>query len=720
MPKLSIPQGVSWDALMATARGNGTWGTIYEQSTIDVAAYQVTDANRRVTAARLDGYDMFHRRHFRGQRRGIANTPGELAALGTSNGVVVGETTRLAAMEWICTAATSSTSEWEPTNAVVSVRDFGDVGDGGDDTDVWNEAVAFAAARGMAVVAPPLTYRINTDYRNGGSIRLLSNSTIVFSPGAVIQAIASNLGDHAIFFAHGASNIHVSGGTVIGDRYSHTDADDGVDAGHGYRLSACADVLLERQTVQGCWGDGVYVRNGTEETDDYETLSERIELRNLRCESNRRTGIAAAGVDGMTVYGCALRSNAGANPFAGANFEPNVEGYVRNITVIKTRSEQNEGAGFQASGHDITYVDCIAWNNGTDGFRLLNTTGGLGTRITIQGGRSQGNLRHGVNHEDAIDVTIGGGFKSFANVQNGIHVIQNDEDVVLRLKIEGASFQGNGGLGAYISDAPDASLHFEASGNGAQGAYIEASDGSGLLGCCFNANGGHNLQFVSGSGYRVEGGVSTNAGSSGVLFSESASLGSVSGMHVHHNGTRGIHVQGDNIQIRGNTCHSNSQNTDNTYDNIEVQGDGNIVDDNVSLRGSETNRPRYAIRFGATANVGNILGRNVTAAPDGTAGGASGQISDNGNFTSRTISATVSISFPSVTAGSYNDQTTTVSGAAVGDTVTLGPPAGGTELPAGFHAFGFVSATNTVTVRMINNGGTADPVTATWRVSVSR
>jgi hypothetical protein len=58
----------------------------------------------------------------------------------------------------------------------------------------------------------------------------------------------------------------------------------------------------------------------------------------------------------------------------------------------------------------------------------------------------------------------------------------------------------------------------------------------------------------------------------------------------------------------------------------------------------------------------------------------------------------------------------TVTGAAVGDAVFLGAPSG---LETDLTFSGYVSATNTITVRLHNaSGGSIDPASATWRATV--
>lgn len=82
------------------------------------------------------------------------------------------------------------------------------------------------------------------------------------------------------------------------------------------------------------------------------------------------------------------------------------------------------------------------------------------------------------------------------------------------------------------------------------------------------------------------------------------------------------------------------------------------------------------------------------------------------------LSATATLDFPSVAAGGSQELTVTVTGAAAGDTVVLGPPA---AIEAGLVWNGYVSAVNTVRVRVSNiTGAPIDPASASWKVAIVR
>lgn len=83
----------------------------------------------------------------------------------------------------------------------------------------------------------------------------------------------------------------------------------------------------------------------------------------------------------------------------------------------------------------------------------------------------------------------------------------------------------------------------------------------------------------------------------------------------------------------------------------------------------------------------------------------------------QTLTATASLDFPSISTGSSQELTVTVTGAAVNNEVTMGLPA----LSSGLIANAWVSATDTVTVRLSNiSGASVNPGAQTYRIVVRK
>lgn len=94
-------------------------------------------------------------------------------------------------------------------------------------------------------------------------------------------------------------------------------------------------------------------------------------------------------------------------------------------------------------------------------------------------------------------------------------------------------------------------------------------------------------------------------------------------------------------------------------------------------------------------------------------------VDQDGRITSATngvLAASAILDFPSTSAGGTQDLTITISGAADGDPVAIGVP---NACATTGTFFGWVSATNTVTIRFFNNsGGSVNPTSGTFKVKV--
>lgn len=128
------------------------------------------------------------------------------------------------------------------------------------------------------------------------------------------------------------------------------------------------------------------------------------------------------------------------------------------------------------------------------------------------------------------------------------------------------------------------------------------------------------------------------------------------------------------------------------------------------------------VKVGSEANevlplAGGSVGAQVGVALTSAAAEAMVQVLGTGAAAAGVpLFASASLNFPSVAAAGQQELTITVTGAAVGDTVVLAPPA---APEAGLVWTGRVSAANTVTVRVSNiTAAPVDPAAATWGAQV--
>lgn len=169
-----------------------------------------------------------------------------------------------------------------------------------------------------------------------------------------------------------------------------------------------------------------------------------------------------------------------------------------------------------------------------------------------------------------------------------------------------------------------------------------------------------------------------------------------------------------------------------TSANIEFYADGGAWTDGTSQptritfgttpTGSATIVTRMTISQAGNVSMtqGLTVSGNTTFAANGTpaAGNIPMGTDASGNWTwTQLLKNTATLDFPSTLATTSSDLTITVTGAALGDVVSLGVPNG--SVVAGTSYSAWVSATNTVTVRLSNfSAVSADPASGSFKVYV--
>lgn len=178
------------------------------------------------------------------------------------------------------------------TSFVANVRDpaYGAVGDGvSDDTAAIQKAIdAVSAAGGGIVDIPAGNYRINTLYQTGKSYEkaglvLKSNIIVRIDDSAVLEAIPNGERSYQMFSITHVDNVHIIGGTLIGDRDHHTSSIG--ETGYGVRITDATNVVIENLHAGEFWGDGLFLGED----------SKNITIYNVVCDHNRRQGMSIVG-----------------------------------------------------------------------------------------------------------------------------------------------------------------------------------------------------------------------------------------------------------------------------------------------------------------------------------------------------------------------------------------------------------------------------------------
>ncbi|HXC16108.1 MAG TPA: right-handed parallel beta-helix repeat-containing protein, partial [Holophagaceae bacterium] len=293
------------------------------------------------------------------------------------------------------------------------------------------------------VTVPDGTYMVNALT----SINLQSNMTFALSSGATLKAITNSASNYAVVLVSGVNHVNVTGGTILGERSTHTGT--GGEWGMGIQIKNCQSIVIERVLAKDCWGDGFCVAG-----------SSSITLCTVTGDHNRRQGLTITSVDGMVVRNCTFKNTGGTLPEDGIDIEPNPGETVNNVLITGCTFTSNSGFGVEM-GVPLSYTG-QAWitNITVDG----NTVTGSGVNTLSTSPRA------GI---EASDVP-GGTIKITNNISSS-----NGLGIMIRDNANGFIVTGN-----------------TCSQNSSDGIQVYSTSGNVITGNTATSNAGHGIYSV--------------------------------------------------------------------------------------------------------------------------------------------------------------------------------------------------------------------------------
>lgn len=219
---------------------------------------------------------------------------------------------------------------------VVTLSYGADFIEGTDITDILNKKINST----NTVVIPKGRFKIDAVK----SIVLKDNISIRLDPKTYLEVIPNKEKNYQVFRIHNVKNINISGGNLIGDKYSHLDSKG--EWGMGVEIKDSQNINISNMNIDKMWGDAIYIgTNG-------KNSNYNISLFNIKMNDNRRQGLSIISVEGLIANNIKISNTKGRSPMNGVDIEPNNNSNIlKSIRFENLKSVNNVAAGFQVSLH---------------------------------------------------------------------------------------------------------------------------------------------------------------------------------------------------------------------------------------------------------------------------------------------------------------------------------------------------------------------------------
>ena len=180
---------------------------------------------------------------------------------------------------------------------IMNPKQFGAKGDGeSDDTSSINTCIDFADN----IIFSKATYLINPIYDEedtiNTSINLKSNKIIDFN-NATITMDATDEMLYYMIRCYQVNDIVLKNGFIVG--YDLTEQDGADSQGFGIAIMDCSNIVIENMNIRNCRGDGIYIREYSNEKKTNNVFVNNCILRN-----NRRNQIGYTGGYNIKITNC--------------------------------------------------------------------------------------------------------------------------------------------------------------------------------------------------------------------------------------------------------------------------------------------------------------------------------------------------------------------------------------------------------------------------------
>ena len=243
----------------------------------------------------------------------------------------------------------------------MNVKQFGAKGDGSnDDTANIQKALDYC----LNIEIPSGTYMIDASTYLSPN----SNNKIILDNDAKLKAITNDLNVSYVVYIHDVNNVEICGGTIEGDRETHTGSTG--EWGHCiYANGSCDNIYIHDIKLTNAWGDGMCCN-----------ITGSMRTARVHVDNARRNGYSITMVDSFVSTNDIIENTHGTNPQCGVDIEPNNAADVcREIVFDNLYTKNNAAYGFIAAligGNEANNFTNIKVNN----MRSQGDNRGIGVR----------------------------------------------------------------------------------------------------------------------------------------------------------------------------------------------------------------------------------------------------------------------------------------------------------------------------------------------------
>ena len=221
-------------------------------------------------------------------------------------------------------------SEIDFLSNYVTPQMYGAKGDGiTDDTEAFQKAIDDHTK----IYIPAGNYMINCNVHENNSsygIIIPSNREIIMDKNAILQQITSENDFTHMLHLIESSNVRISGGVIIGDRYSKADFTNMQGHNYGIRLQTCDNIYIENMTIKSFVGDGISISRLNSESDP----STNIYINNCNIDDCWRNNITVGKARYCFINNCNITNANGSKPEAGIDIESETEELINEYIYI--------------------------------------------------------------------------------------------------------------------------------------------------------------------------------------------------------------------------------------------------------------------------------------------------------------------------------------------------------------------------------------------------